>query len=93
MNGQRNKGSNKTQDDSEVSSIELWGLQVMVMEVGRQGKETVWGKGKGTVTAFAPDIQSFWNLLSLTPCKSSRRRIENVVTELRTEEQARDEYG
>lgn len=53
----------------------------------------MWGKEKGTVTAFAPDIQSFWNLLSLTPCKSSRRRIENVVTELRTEEQARDECG
>lgn len=69
------------------------GHRVMVTEAGRLGVETVWGKGKGTVTAFAPDSQSFWNLLSVRPCRTSRRGVENVVLELRTEEQAGDECG
>lgn len=69
------------------------GYRVMVMDAGRLGEETVRGEGKGTVTAFAPESQSFGNLLSLRPYRTSRRGVENVVPELRTEEQAGDACG
>lgn len=70
-----------------------WTHRVMVMDAGRLGEETVRGKGKGTVTAFAPESQSFGNLLSLRPYRTSRRGVENVAPELRTEEQAGDACG
>lgn len=61
------------------------------METGGLGEIQCWGKG--TVTVFSPDNQWFGDMLSLGPCKISRRRIENVVPELRTEEKVGAKSG